>query len=100
VAGNPSEVLRLPLNAAGLADLNAATARGDDWFSVGGTLYPGLPPSVPDDPYCSTMTSTACSAESARRFTMPNGATVTRRPSSGAIAGTADTICLDIVESA
>jgi hypothetical protein len=46
VAGNPSDIIDLTLDAAALSDLNAAIARGDQYFSIGGTLAPSE--SVPE----------------------------------------------------
>ena len=47
VAGDTSEILMLDLNANAIADLNTAIANRDSWFSVGGTLTPGIV-SVPE----------------------------------------------------
>ena len=47
VAGDSSEILMLDLNANAIADLNTAIANRDSWFSIGGTLTPGIV-SVPE----------------------------------------------------
>lgn len=47
VSGNFNEYLLLGLNSAAIADLNAAIAGNDQYFSVGGSLIPGGAP-APD----------------------------------------------------
>ena len=47
VAGSFGEILMLDLNANAIADLNTAIANRDSWFSIGGTLTPGIV-SVPE----------------------------------------------------
>ena len=42
--GSYSDILNFTLNGAALADLNAAIAHGDQFFSVGGTLTPSATP--------------------------------------------------------
>lgn len=48
VSGSSGEILNLSLNSAAVADLNAAIAADQRYFSIGGTLTPGGTNSVPE----------------------------------------------------